>query len=92
MPTISADQDLAYCQLSTVFLSRKETVKDLREKLTRIYQKEMKIHPKVQLNTCKLWKVNPRYDYNEALSKIRNSQGRVIIKAVKLNEQTVLEV
>lgn len=92
MPPISVSQDFLNCKLKTLYLSKKETVKDLREKLTRIYTNNTEIAPKVSLSACRLWKLDPRANYHEVLSKLQTAHGRVVVKATKLNENLVLEV
>lgn len=92
LPTIALSQNFLDCKLNTLFISKRESVEDLKRKLARIYEANTQIFPKVNLSCCKLWKLDPRYNYNEAIQKIQNPQGRVIIKATKLNEKSILEV
>lgn len=92
MPTISSSEDYSNCVPKKVFLSKKETVKNLKEKLTRIYKANLELNLKVALNSCTLWKLDPRYDYHEALTSLQNNKGRVVIKASRLLDSQVLEV
>lgn len=92
LPSISSTNGNGESRPHTLYISKKETAKDLREKLTRIYKTNLEINPKVNLSSCKLWKLDPRYEYTEAIAKLNESRGRVVLKATRMNDGVILEV
>ena len=91
-PIITRSQDYSDCQVGTLYLSKKETVKDLREKMTRIFNQMIEIHDKVNMTQARLWKLDPRADLKQIIQQVIDSPQMVVIKAKKLEDSTVLEV
>jgi ubiquitin carboxyl-terminal hydrolase 4/11/15 len=90
-PVISKSQNYTSCQIKTLYLSKKETIKELREKISRIFKEIDTVHNKVNLGVSKIWKLDPRADYKEVVNKVMQSNDAIVIRATKLDETTVLE-
>ncbi len=76
----------------TVSISKKETVKDLREKIQRIFKQETKLADGVSLNQIRFWKLDPKEDWKNLIESSNKATQKVIINGKKLNDTIVLEV
>lgn len=86
-----------------LYLSRKEAIKDLKEKLFRIYSLTYKIDDKYKnLGNSRIWKVDSKVHIEEMMTelnnfsldsgKIRASHKKLVIKGKKLEDSSPLEV
>ena len=91
-PIIDKSQDYNDYKVGTLYLSKKETVKDLREKITRINNQATEIHNKVNMMQARLWKLDPRTDLKQIIQQVIESSELLVIKAKKLEDSVVLEV
>lgn len=74
-------------------MSKKETVKELREKMTRIMKAQGRVKLNVPLNSCKLWKLDPHQDWRQFIQRtIEEKEEFFPIKGTRLTEGLVLEV
>ena len=85
-------QEAVKCEIQSLFISKKETIKDLREKVTRIYKIKGHLNPKAILSSCRLWKLDPREDHEEFFKSSEAASGLFPIKGKKLPDGLVLEV
>lgn len=92
-PPIKKGQDPLQCKVQTLFMSKKETVKELREKMTRIMKAQGNIDNSFTMNSCKLWKLDPHQDWRQFIQKtIEEKEEFFPIKGTRLTEGLVLEV
>jgi len=92
-PPIKEGQDPLQCKVHTLFMSKKETVKELREKMTRIMKAQGRVKLNVPLNSCKLWKLDPHQDWRQFIQRtIEEKEEFFPIKGTRLTEGLVLEV
>lgn len=86
-----------------LYLSRKEAIKDLKEKLFRIYSLTYKIDDKYKnLGNSKIWKVDSKAHIEEIIEEfnnfsldsgnLRSSNKKLAIKGKKLEDSSPLEV
>ena len=72
-------------------MSKKETVKELREKLTRISKAQGNLA--FNLTSCRLWKLDPHIDWRQFIQRAIEEKEEVYpIKGTRLTEGQVLEV
>jgi len=91
-PPIKEGQDPLQCKVHTLFMSKKETVKELREKMTRIMKAQGRVKLNVPLNSCKLWKLDPHQDWRQFIQRtIEEKEEFFPIKGTRLTEGLVLE-
>lgn len=76
--------------MNKIFLSKKETIKDLKEKLYRIFKEMYDLHEKYKFfNMCKIWKLDNNTELN--LLSENTLKKQKIIKAKKLEDSISLE-
>jgi len=89
-PPIKKGQDPLQCQVQTLFMSKKETVKELREKMTRISKAQGNLAH--QLTSCRLWKLDPHIDWRQFIQRAIEEKEEIYpIKGTRLTEGLVLE-
>ena len=83
-------------QPDVVYLSRKETIKDLKEKIIRICKRKFEKFFKFPINAgiTKIWKLDPKLSTEEisSLLNINNKSKPIKIRAKKLDDVNPLEV
>ena len=83
-----------------LYLSKKEAIKDLKEKLFRIYNLNFKIEDKYKNpGNSRIWKVDARCSIEQLIESFklftdtsRNSKKTLIFKGKKLEDSCPLEV
>ena len=94
-PPINKNQSYQECEVQTLYISKKEAVKDLKEKVTRTLQSQGDIHNNVNMSSCRLWKLDPKEDYSQFVRYVAE-EGKeneaIPIKGKKLPDGQVLEV
>lgn len=75
-----------------VYISRKKTVKDLKDKLYRIYKDFFPITDRKGAPiTSRLWKIDPMCDFRAVLAEISQDKSNPLQGKV-LSEDTLIEV
>jgi len=86
-------QNYSTCKVKSLYIGKKNTVQNLVEKITSIYQTLYKCQQEnVNTSSCQLWKLDPEEDHNLLVHIVQETQGEVLIRAVKLNPDTILDV
>lgn len=83
-----------------LYLSKKEAIKDLKEKLFRIYNLNLNIEDKYKSpGNSRIWKVESKYPIDQLIDSFkrfseagRNPKKNYIFKGKKLEDSTPLEV
>ena len=90
LPLPKKEQPLELQTYDTIYISKRKTIKELREKLIRAYSCFFP-HYDMKKVESRIWKVDPRFDLKQAWRRW-DSRGSFEIHGSVLDETAIIEV